>query len=82
MKQTYPKPSSKFPPTECKTTIAHKEFKMLGISQHISICGINKTPYFYHPLLQGKKEESGSQKDYGGTFYQDVQAKTEQSFSF
>ena len=49
------------------------------MSQHISICRRNKTPYFYHPFLQVKKGkgEWGSQKDYGRIFYQEVQAKTE-----
>ena len=32
-----------------------KNLKMLGMSQHISICGKNKTPDFLLPLLQGKK---------------------------
>ena len=30
-----------------KQHIAHKEFRMLGISEHISVCGKNKTPDFY-----------------------------------
>ena len=30
-----------------KQQIAHKEFRMLGMSEHISVCGKNKTPDFY-----------------------------------
>ena len=32
---------------QIENRIAHKEFRMLGISQHISICGRNKTPDFF-----------------------------------
>ena len=32
-----------------KQQIAHKEFRMLGMSQHISICGRNKQSGFLAP---------------------------------
>ena len=32
---------------QIENRIAHKEFRMLGISQHISICCKNKTPNFF-----------------------------------
>ena len=30
-----------------KQQIAHKEFRMMGMSKHFSICGRNKTPNFF-----------------------------------
>ena len=65
-----------------KQQIAHKEFRMLGMSEHISVCGKNKTPDFYITPFYKVKRDSETEKDYEGSFHKKFKPKLKQSFSF
>ena len=65
-----------------KQQIAHKEFRMMGMSKHFSICGRNKTPDFLSPLLLYLPLQVRISERLWKKNFQEVQVKTEQSFSF